>query len=153
MASYVLGNILTSFVITNVNLVQFYIIMTTICFLASCFFLFLKPTDSHPTQESTMESVSEGSMLTIDASTSNIFAKKPSYIGDQTDMSEEAEAAKVVMIENRQSEITSNKEDTVRIKDIFRILSDRRYLKVVPMILVAAICVTGNSGILVPIMS
>jgi hypothetical protein len=68
-------------------------------------------------------------------------------------MSEEAEAAKVVMIENRQSEITSNKEDTVRIKDIFRILSDRRYLKVVPMILVAAICVTGNSGILVPIMS
>lgn len=127
--------------------------MTTICFLASCFFLFLKPTYSHPTQESTMESVSEGSMLTIDASTSNIFAKKPSYIGDQTDMSEEAEAAKVVMIENRQSEITSNKEDTVRIKDIFRILSDRRYLKVVPMILVTAICVTGNSGILVPIMS
>lgn len=92
-------------------------------------------------------------MLTIDASASNIFAKKPSYIGDQTDMSEEAEAAKVVMIENRQSEITSNKEDTVRIKDIFRILSDRRYLKVVPMILVASICVTGNSGILVPIMS
>jgi hypothetical protein len=54
-------------------------------------------------------------------------------------------------------EVTFNldqkKDDTVQIKDIFRILSDRRYLKVVPMILVSAICVTGNSGILVPLMS
>ena len=68
MASYVLGNVLTTFVITNVNLVQFYIIMTTICFLASCFFLFLKPAENHPTQESTIETDEAGSLLTNDAS-------------------------------------------------------------------------------------
>jgi hypothetical protein len=68
MASYVLGNILTTFVITNVNLVQFYIIMTTICFLASCFFLFLKPAESHPAQESTVDTAEDGSLLTNEAS-------------------------------------------------------------------------------------
>ena len=62
------------------------------------------------------------------------------------------------MEENRQFDevilnLDQKKDDTVQIKDIFRILSDRRYLKVVPMILVSAICVTGNSGILVPLMS
>ena len=68
MASYVLGNVLTTFVITNVNLLQFYIIMTSICFLASCFFLFLKPPMSNlTTEQSTVTYDSSVSLLTLSA--------------------------------------------------------------------------------------
>lgn len=67
-------------------------------------------------------------------------------------MSEDAQN-RIEIMEKRMSEITINRNDTVQIKDIFKILSDRRYLKIVPMIFVSAICISANSGILVPLMT
>lgn len=65
MASYVLGNVLTAFVITSVNLVQFYTIMTSICFASSCFFLFLKVPLNYPDPSGGNSEDDNGSLLTV----------------------------------------------------------------------------------------
>jgi len=50
MSSGIIGNLMAAFVITSVQQSTFYLVMTSICFVSSLFFLLLRETKPYPAQ-------------------------------------------------------------------------------------------------------